>query len=285
MKPMLARQTPFLAPSVLAALVAVTLPGRSDENTFGYVYGTETEPRGHAELYQWATVRAGKVSGHYEAWDFNTELEYGITDRLQVSLYLNGARHNIRGVPGLADENRFAFRGLQASLKYRLSGPGQGGLGVALYVEPGYSRVDRVGGDETREQELETKLLLQKYLAGGRVIWAGNAMVEFEREKEVDGWSGRLGFEFSHGLAFRLASNWFAGLENSWRAEFTQVRLNAPQRGAVFLGPSLHYDDERWWFTLAVLPQICGWPRPRSGHLQLDENERLEIRLKIGVDL
>jgi len=34
-----------------------------------------------------------------------------------------------------------------------------------------------------------------------------------------------------------------------------------------------------------VLPQVYGWPHPGAGHLQLTENERLEIRLKIGLDL
>ncbi len=275
----------FLPLAVLIAAVASTHRASAGENTFGYVYGADTEARGEAEVYQWITSRLGKSGGTYEAWDFNTEFEYGITDRLQVSFYLNAARHRIDGVPGLANQDRFAFRGVQASLKYRLASPDHGGLGVALYVEPGYSRVDRVGGDQTREQELETKLLLEKQFLGGRVIWAGNATVELEREREQQDWSDELGLDFSHGLAVRVGAKWFAGLENSWRVEHTPARLNAAARSAVFLGPSLHYDDERWWFTLAVLPQIYGWPGRGAGHLQLSENERLEIRLKVGVDL
>ena len=264
---------------------ATALSIRADENVFGYVYGTDTESRNHAEVYQWVTIRLGKTGGQYRAWDFNTEFEYGITDRLQVSFYLDAARYDIREVPDLSDQHRLAFRGNQASLKYRLSDPDQGGLGVAFYVVPGYARVDRVGGDDAREEELEMKLLLQKDLSGGKVIWAGNATVEFEREDEPEGWSHHLGLEFSHGLAYRLRPDWYVGVENSWRAEYAQARLNAAVRGAVFLGPSLYYDDERWWFTLAVLPQVYGWPHPGAGHLQLTENERLEIRLKIGLDL
>jgi len=269
----------------LFAVVTATHRGRADENTFGYVYGADTEARGHAEVYQWITSRLGKPGGTYEAWDFNTEVEYGITDRLQASFYLNAARHRIDGVPGLVNQDNLAFRGGQASLKYRLASPDHGGLGVALYLEPGYARVDRVGGDDTHEQELEAKLLLEKHSLGGRVIWAGNVAVEFEREREPEGWSDELGLEFSHGLAVRLGAKWSAGLENSWRAEHAPARLNAAARSAVFLGPSLHYDDERWWFTLTVLPQIYGWPGRGAGHLQLGENERLEIRLKVGVDL
>ena len=160
MRRVLSKQVPFRALSVLVTVAAISHPRRGSENTFGNVYGTGTEPPGHGEANQWVTARLGKESGLYQAWDFNTEFEYGITDRLQASFYLNAARHEIHGVPGIVDQNRFAFRGVQASVKYRFSSPDQGALGLALYVEPGYARVDRVGGGDAREQELETRLLL-----------------------------------------------------------------------------------------------------------------------------
>jgi len=269
----------------MIAIVTLAHPSRADENLFGYVYGTETEPRGEAEIYQWVTSRSGKADGRYQAWDFDTEFEYGITDRMQVSFYLDASQHDIHGVPGLADANRLAWRGVQASLKYRLAAPDQGRLGVALYVEPGYARVDKDGGDATREHELETKLLLQKNLPGGRLVWAGNIIAELEREREPDGWADHLEFEFSQGLALRVAPNWFVGVENRWRSELSAMRFNAARQSGVFLGPSLHYDDKRWWFTVTVLPQIHGWPHRGASRLQLTENERLEIRLKVGLDL
>ncbi len=269
----------------LLAIAALAWSARADDNYFGYVYGTETESRGHGEVYQWITGRFGKTGGRYRAGDFATEFEYGLTDRLQASFSLNAERHQIHAVPGFDDVDRSTFRGVQAALKYLLTSPDHGRLGVAFYLEPGYARIDKIGGDDTREYELETKLLLQKEYRGGRVIWAGNVIAEGEREQERAGSANHLELEFSHGIAFRLAPGWYAGVENRWRSAFSQVRFNAAPQGAVYLGPTLHYDDERWWFTFTVLPQIFGWPHSGAGHLQLTEFERLELRLKVGFDL
>jgi hypothetical protein len=90
----------------LNVLCAITVLGltpanalRADENLFGYTYGAETLPRGESELYTWQTFRFGKESGSYFGWDQKYEYEWGITDRLQASLYLNFNAVDIEGVP------------------------------------------------------------------------------------------------------------------------------------------------------------------------------------------
>ena len=63
---------------------------------FGYVYTADTEEAGETELSLWATDRRGKSPGDYAAQDYRVEVERGITDRFQASLYANFAGHQIR---------------------------------------------------------------------------------------------------------------------------------------------------------------------------------------------
>ena len=70
----------ILFSGLVASSLVVSIPAHGDENMFGYVYGSETLPKGGLELYQWVTRRDDKGQGTYRAYDFNTELEYGFTD-------------------------------------------------------------------------------------------------------------------------------------------------------------------------------------------------------------
>ena len=94
--------SPSLLSLAIAALALTTLAAnaKADENYFGYTYGSETLPKGHWEIYQWATARSGKADGSYHAVDLQTEIEHGFTDRLQGSLYFNAVSHRISRVSG-----------------------------------------------------------------------------------------------------------------------------------------------------------------------------------------
>ena len=53
---------------------------RADENLWGYVYGTDTLPKGGTEIYNWLTLRTGKGKGTYRGWDEMLELEHGFSN-------------------------------------------------------------------------------------------------------------------------------------------------------------------------------------------------------------
>lgn len=145
-----------------ASLLLAPGAASADENYFGYSYGAETLPKGQSEAYLWLTDRRGKDAGHYDAQDYKIELEHGLTDRMQVSGYVNFASHHIRGLE--PDFNRvdrdFSFQGLQASAKYRVLSPYKDGIGLAFYAEPGWSRIHKVEGKRTTEFELELKAIV-----------------------------------------------------------------------------------------------------------------------------
>jgi len=284
----LVKSCPLLA-VLLLSLAVVPSSARADENYFGYSYGTETLPKGSFELYNWVTWRTGKGDGSYDALDLRQELEYGITDRLQASLYLNERYHAIDDVEGLKDRDQFAFQGVQASLKYAFLSPYKDPLGFALYVEPGYSNIKKGSGASQDQWSLELKAMLQKNFLDDQLIAVLNISPEWEVGKKHGEyrWENELGFEVTSGLSYRVAPKWFVGLETRYNSKYPDFPARADREAwAFFVGPVVHYAAERWWMTVTALPQVGGAPNDgtRSAALNLDEYESFELRIKTGIN-
>jgi uncharacterized protein DUF6662 len=273
------------------ALCLGTIEARADENLFGYTYTADVLPKGKWELEQWVTDRIGKESGSFSATDFRTEIEYGFTDRLQGSLYLNYnyfyVHKAVASSGPLDDRDRFGISGISSEWKYQLLSPYKDSFGLTLYLEPGYGTIEPSDGSRHQEIELEGKLILEKHWLDDALVGAFNYTLEPEWEK-ANGDSGfgvHLKMEGSTGLAYRIAPRWYAGLETRVQTQFKDGDLNRSEFVAAFAGPALHYGSQRWWATLTVLPQIWGWPDSRGkGGLTLNDHERLEVRLKVGYN-
>ncbi|MGB8170083.1 MAG: DUF6662 family protein [Chthoniobacteraceae bacterium] len=283
---------------VAASLLAVGGRLRADENLFGYAYGAETLPKGKWEVYSWNTARFDKGKGTYTAWDFKQEIEYGLTDRLQLSFYVNERFHDIGGGSVESEEggesdvrlNRFAYEGNQLSLKYMALSPFKDPIGLAFYIEPGYSLVDKISGEKITEWELETKIIVQKNFFDDQLITTLNLTGEFEWERarpsHGEEFNGEMIAEITGGISYRIAPKWYVGVEGRYHTEFPNMDVNKQEHWAIFAGPVVHYGTERWWATLTWLPQITGWPNDpeRSNNLHFEEHERNEIRLKVGYN-
>jgi hypothetical protein len=287
----------FLAGAMLTVGLFHAVPAAADENLFGYTYGAETLPKGESEAYLWITDRRNKAQGHYDAQDYQLEFEHGLTDHLQGSIYLPFRSHNIRGaapiengVPEYPDVNRdFGSDGVKASLKWNILSPFKDPIGLAVYVEPVWSRIHKVTGERQTELALETKLILQKNFLEDRLVWAFNWTLEqeFRKNKGQQDWGSELEWEFTSGLSYRFASNWYAGVEGRYHSEYPDFPAAfTREHHAWFAGPTLHYGGRKWWATLTYLPQIKGAPidPSRSDTLHLGEHEKREVRLKIGYN-
>ena len=182
-----------------------------------------------------------------------------------------------------ADIRSLRFDGLKQSYKYNILSPYKDALGLSLYVEPGWSRFHKITGERIDEFEIETKLILQKNWLDDTLVWAINFTPEFEwyfpdgeaTEKEFI-------FETTTGLSYRIAPNWFLGVEMRYHTEFPDY--GAQEHQAVFAGPTLHYGGKRMWWTLTWLPQIWGEPNDGGERLHFGEHERSELRFKIGYN-
>lgn len=278
--------------ALAGALLLLPALARADENYFGYSYGAETLPAGASEAYLWLTQRTGKGEGHYRATDVQLEYEHGFTDHFQMSVYLTGRAYRY-GDGAIEDEETglpleldrgLDFDGAKVSAKWNLRSPERDGYGLALYLEPEYSTLHRPDGERFREVGLESKLILQKNFRDGQVVTVYNLTVEPEWEREDGEWEEELYVENSAGISYRFASNWFAGIET--RVDMAYPEYGAREFWAWYAGPTLHYGGEKYWGTLTWMPQLKGGPteRERSDRLHLEERERSEVRLKLGVN-
>src|ERR1051325_194771 len=103
----------------LAGLLACELCAASasaTERLFTYTYEPETLPQGAWEYEQWVTLRAGrnKFVGQddYNKWELRHELEYGVSDKYSVSLYVNESVENFRDPVAANDHSDFKFDGI-----------------------------------------------------------------------------------------------------------------------------------------------------------------------------
>ena len=273
------------------AFLACAAASHGDENLFGYSYTADVAPKGAWEFEQWATARIGKESGSFLGMDLRSEIELGLTDRLQGSLYLNYNYfyiHNAKGSSeALHNRNRFGISGTSAEFKYQVLSPFDDSFGFALYLEPGYGTIEGANGGRHQEIELEGKLILDKRWLENRLIGAFNYTIEPEWAKGAgdSGFNVALKMEGSGGLVYEVARHWHVGLEARVQTEFADADLNKSQFVTAFVGPTIHYEGKSWWATLAVMPQVWGWPdKQGTGGLHLDDHERLEVRLKFGYE-
>jgi hypothetical protein len=281
--------------AIVAAGLAVVCSGPAiAAPDFGYVYTTATEEAGETELSLWATDRRGKGGGHYDAQDYKLEVERGITDRFGVSAYAKFASHHVRGPGGEFDrvDRNFAFQGLSAEFKYQLRAPEHGRLGVAVYAEPGWSRINKVTGEKAGEFELELKAIVQKNFAGDRLVWVGNLTLEPEWEREHDEIAPgvvntvtekELAIELATGLSYRVTPKLWLGVEGRYHSVYPDWTHGLHRENyAVYAGPSVHYEAGEWSLTATWLPQLFGGPGAAGSSLDFEDHERNELRVKVS---
>lgn len=249
----------------------------ADERRFTYVYEPETLPQGALEFENWVTLRSqrNKFVGkdNFNRWDLRQELEYGVTDRYTVALYMNERADSFRDPATGAGESAFDWKGLSLENRFNVLNPATHKIGLTLYLEGRYS------GEEAA---LEQKLILgQRH---GLWKWALNLEHETEWEDQLREVEGEVGASF--GLARDLGKRWALGLE--FRNETLLTEYETWDSSAFFLGPVLSYRQDKWWAALTVMPQIYGW-NTRGTHdgdnnLELNHHEKINVRLLFGYN-
>ncbi len=281
----------FIVISLIVLAAAALAPSaQADETPFGYLYTTDSLPKGEWEYEQWNTVRAGKAAGSYTSIDFANEFEHGFTDDISGSFYLHSSYLHTHNVPNpddpavnLDNQSTFDINGVSIELKDRLLNPSKSPVGLTLYVEPELGVRDPLSGTDTIERAVEFKLIVDKHLLNDKLILASNVMFEPEWERLNGGRSKELTNDYSVGASYRFLPEWRSGLELVNRRKFDDQDFAKQGASAFFLGPSLHYEPKEWWTTLTVLPQIAGTPASDSSRT-LGEFEKLEVRLIFGTD-
>lgn len=224
-----------------AALVIAALPqdAQAGDRRFTYTYEVTTAPKKSVELETWVTWKAYRGEENLNKFEFRHELEIGLTDHLQLGLYLSDWSIEHQDGHSKAHWSNFG-----AEVIWNLSNPTTDFLGSALYGEV-------KAGDELFA--LEGKLLLQKNF--GPWIVAYNAIVEAE-------WEGvdleeQVGvFEQTLGISYQVTPKFSLGAEVVHEIEFEDWEEAGEH--IVSVGPNASYRFGRCFATATVLFEVTG---------------------------
>jgi hypothetical protein len=214
---------------------------RANPRPLPFTYIHETLGEGETEIEQYVDYVPTRVQSAttgakywYGATAFQTEYEHGITDRLELGLYvtfLPTPSDPLTQNPDIVGANGFKQR-----LRYRLADSGAWPIDVALYGELSESE---------SEFEFEGKVILQRRIGALRLV--GNAW--FEREYTYDG-HGTWVLNPTFGLTYGGVPSVQPGIEYWMRAEYPDGQ---PSPGANhYVGPAVLLQFGRLWWTTGV---------------------------------
>ncbi len=246
---------------VLAMLAG--LPALATPRPLPFTYNVESLPSGGVEVEQFVDLTPVRVAeGGFSPWtQLITELEVGITDKLELGLY-----YQALAAPG---DGMVVFDGIKQRLRYRLADPGEWPIDVALYGEL---------SEMHDEIELEAKVILQRRFGRAQVmvnLWA-------ERELWYTG-GGAWVLNPTAGLVFEIRPWLHVGLEGWLRGELGvtgETGFNESFHG--FVGPTVMVSVGKLWWTVAPYVRLDGLDR---GAQVGDEFGRVWVRSVVGVDL
>jgi hypothetical protein len=232
-----------LVPCAVAAAL-VTRPAAANPRPLPFTYQHEQLAEGEAEVEQFvdfSPTRAQELPSGDLAWygltSFITEFETGITDRLELGLYVTLA-------PGAPSEftttpEPFESSGVKQRLRWSLAPTGAWPVDVSLYGEL---------AENTSEIEVEAKVLLQRRFGIARLI----ANVSAEREFYFDGHHDIV-LNPSAGLTFDPKPWIQPGIEYWLHAEFPEENPPHPKpfdlKPHSYLGPALLLQFKRIWWS------------------------------------
>jgi hypothetical protein len=220
--------------------VAAILPALSafgGARHFTFLYEANTSAQGSLELENWVTWQHATGLGRFDQVDFRHELEYGVTDNFQASIYL--ADWFYKTDPG---HSGYVYSDSAVELIYNLTNPVVDPVGLSIYGE-------LRAGD--RLIELESKLIAQKnfgplilaYNATLESVWKGNDLSEREGELQQ-----------ALGASYEISPRISVGIELLHEFVFPDWRDEERIRN-VFIGPNASYRHGDWFVTVTALAQ------------------------------
>lgn len=241
----------FLAAVAVIGAFAPSAAANPHPLPFSYPY--QTLPTGKIEVEQIADlvpmrVARERADGTRDAVTavrsrLQTELELGITDRLELGLYFMFRQGATAETPALR------FEGIKQRLRYRFAEEGDLPVDLGFYFEV---------AELYNELELEQKILLSRRF--GYLTAVANLWVEQEYYFQDQDW--KLIYNPTAGLVYELSPNFMLGVEYWVRGRFDadETAAAASTDGAHsadaasgarhYAGPTfLLQSGEAWWST------------------------------------
>jgi hypothetical protein len=271
------RISSFVATGALAAALLHHGTALATPRPLPFTYTYDTLAEGETEIEQYVDVTPVKAlsastanPAWYTATQFQTEFEHGITDRLELGLYIA-----FMPDPGSAYTQTATLTegtGFKERLKLRLAEAGQWPLDVALYGEL---------VEYTTEFEIEAKIILERRI--GKLRIAANAWAEREFYYAVNQQDWVLNPTI--GATYQVTPSFHAGLEYWMRVEFSDPAPN-PRPFSLgpnqFVGPALMFNFGHLWWSTGVYLRVNDIDRVAQ---PLDNYGPVWARTVVGLEL
>jgi len=191
--------------SLLAAalLLSTSVPAAATPRPLPFSYPHATLSEGETEIEEYVDLIPVRVAREDDDGtravtslraELQTEFEYGISDRLELGLYLAFRQGASAGTPALR------FQGIKQRLRYRFADEGEWPIDVGVYAEI---------AEFHNEFEFEEKILLSKRL--GRVGLVTNLWVEQEYYFQLEEW--KYVYNPTAAVTFEITPSAVVGLE------------------------------------------------------------------------
>jgi hypothetical protein len=205
---------------IMLILTAMGAVAQAAQKTYVWTEEYSTLAKGSAEIEFWDTAVTQDIHARSASdWNQKVELEYGITDRLNASLYQVYDQE--------ADSNSLTYVGYNFELKYRVAEANELPVDMLLYAE---NEVSTIEGNI-----FEGKVILAKDM--GKLNISYNQI--FERV-----YSTRKGeHEYAAGASYEIVSWLRLGLES--KGSYTEREYA--------LGPTISWIGSRIWANIGAV--------------------------------
>jgi hypothetical protein len=227
------------------------VPAQADDQPFITLYTTDIQTEHGREFEQWLSWKSGHANGASNEIVSRSEIEYGITDDLQASFYLNYEWAQTHPHPLPSPLERSSVVGASGELIWRVMNPYFDPFGLAFYVEPSIAPNTR---------ELEFKILAQKNFLNDRLRTALN--VNFEDVWERNGlgiWEKVSALEFNIGASYNVTHDFSIGVELDNERGFDGLILGTgarPVSSSFYFGPTVQVIGHPWTTTFGFQTQL-----------------------------
>lgn len=254
---------------VTVGLFLCALSLNAQDRLFTYTYQSTVLNKGQKELEIWNTARMGREDFYFRL-DNRSEFEIGLGKNLQTAFYLNLTSKTKtvteNSVKSLETENELSFSN---EWKWKLLDPVANPIGLALYGEVG------IGSNEF---EMEGKLIVDKKI--NKLTMAANGIYELELKPGMTNnaldWEKETKMDLNVALAYSFSPKFHLTMENAFRNVLVENRL---MHSALYSGLGFSYVQENFWVNFTVLPQLTSFKGHTNNSLNLNEFEKIQVRL------
>lgn len=251
-------------------LLLSTMSLLAQDRVFNYTYQSNVLNKGQKELEVSINVLSGKKD-YFREIQNRVEYEVGLGSNLQTSFYLNSKQKAFFD----SASGEIIMNATEISVsnewKYKFSDPLANKIGFAGYAEFTVA---------TDELEIELKAIFDKKI--GRTLHAVN--ITFEPEWETTAIDGKkatrtaLKYDFNYAFSYNINKNWNIGAEAINRNVY--IKDDNFTHSALFAGPTLGYNIDKFWINLSFSPQVAGLNNPNhASGLNLDEFTKIDSRI------